>query len=187
MINPETTVIYLDLDGVLADFCYSVSEVARKHGLSPPDEYHSYDVHIELGIDKSTLWEWIEEEGVDFWVNMPITSYGKQLHTILWQAYGFHVMFVTARFTSKYAIEGTVEWIKKHFGEDALYFLTFARAKHLLASSKSILIDDFYKNLELFTKFGGNSVSAPTSYNNSQHNNDPLTYILNEVEKYAGD
>lgn len=79
-------------------------------------------------------------------------------------------------------IEGKLRWFAEHvpLSQDQLII---AKSKWALATSGSVLIDDYDKNVHLFRGYGGRAILFPRPWNSlHQLSNCPMTY----VESFAG-
>ena len=133
--------IYIDLDGVLADFESGVA------GYKESD---------------TVMWNFVNSIGPSFWENLSFLENGKEL----WE----HIKPLRPIILSahpkksevgekmvKEVIEGKRNWIKKHLGPE---FASSAKIvdrseKKLYAKSNTILIDDYIKNVTEFKEAGG--------------------------------
>jgi hypothetical protein len=144
--------IYCDMDGVLCDFD---SQFEHYFGI-PIKEYEQ-----EKG--SKALENAVDSAGLVFWSRMPWTPGGKHL----WDKIGSHgVTILSAPGKFKYAKEGKKLWISEHlrpqpvkvvFRESGLKHTVLAN-KSPEEVAKSVLIDDYGKNLRPWQESGGKIV-----------------------------
>jgi len=138
-------VIFVDMDGVLADYD------------------HGFDGKKPESIPK--MWEEVGEKGVSFWVDLKLMpgakelwNYVKKYDPIILSAYpnpkknGMKMV--------KDAIKGKRIWLKENFGEDvAKKAIIKTRAeKSNYAKENTILIDDLIGNIIEFNEAGGKGI-----------------------------
>lgn len=156
-------IIYLDMDGVLADFVSPTLALFNRLDLIdsgwPKGEYSLEKV---LGITTEQLWWAIDMVGVDFWAQLPIYPWALRLYRAL-ELYG-DVYLLSAPSSSPHSHAGKRLWMQQHFGESFnKYVLT--RHKHLLSGENRFLIDDHDLNCSKFASAGGAAVVFPQPWN----------------------
>lgn len=177
--------IFLDADGVLADFDKAAMEVhgrtidwlmaVRPRGL--------WDLTHPLGVTLDEFWEPIHNAGADFWENIELLPWAGELIKML-QGLDWYV--VTAPSTYKEgspSYHGKIKWLERHFGWRISKCL-LTSDKHLLARKGAILIDDRESNINAFTEAGGEGIIFP-SLGNCLHSMaaDPIPYVRKMLEK----
>lgn len=160
--------ILLDLDGVLADFW---GDALRTHGrvvdyaTRPPGEY---DIPKALGISDAEFWAKIDANGNawPFWAFMRLYPWAKQLYEGL-KALDDGLVFVSSPPEASFASAGKITWIQTHFGCEAARDLLLVPSEHkrLLASRRTVLLDDSSKNCAQFRAAGGEAVLFPQPWN----------------------
>jgi len=137
--------LYVDLDGVLADFDRAVFTLFGRPSRNIPD---------------SVLWPRIgRTEG--FFRKLPLTKDARAL----WDFIHPHsptvltgIPSITRNFQGDPA-EQKREWVAEHFGTELPVITCFSRDKHTYCIEPgSVLIDDTGKLAEAWTKAGGNFV-----------------------------
>jgi len=159
--------IYLDLDGVLADFTGAACAVhgRPKHLVRGWNWYRD-----DWGMSDECFWHPIETLGSAFYANYvrPFPWAYELLNDV--RRYG-HVIILTASPLHPGLAASKVEWIKKHLG--AVPVMTTcgnrdvrpAYLKGLLAGPESVLIDDSDDNTEVFRRNGGRAILFPQPWN----------------------
>lgn len=138
--------IYIDMDGVLADFETPTIEV-----LGPGFKYELKDL---------SGWEKLYAAKPDLYLELELMPNAKKL----WQAMkstGLQIQILTAiprRFYWLNAAKHKLQWVHKHFGEEVLVnFGPYSGDKHLFCRREvqDILIDDLDLNIKDWTAAGG--------------------------------
>lgn len=140
--------IYLDLDGVLADFIagykkyygnQDIAKVDMKELIAQKKTFADYSLYRDLPLfpEAKNLVKYVESLGVDVQI---LTSVGK--------------------YSPKDNAVDKVLWIKKHFPKYAKKFnyVTASADKAKFAASDTVLIDDRSKSTKPFAAAGGNVV-----------------------------
>lgn len=128
--------IYIDLEGVLADF------------LSQAESYNM--VNSKGLVD----WNSIRVAGASFWPTMPWTKNGKALfdiivHFCIENNINLCILAIANDDSMK---SGKTDWIKTNLHMNLLnvHFVKTGFDKSRFANASSVLIDDFYKNVAYF-------------------------------------
>jgi 5'(3')-deoxyribonucleotidase len=137
--------IYLDLDGVFADFEKRVIELFGK----PPNS-----------IDQTIFWKELGKFD-HFWKDLDLMSGSRMLYDAVMKIPNVHVAFLTAipRPTGKLstAADDKKIWVKEHFGTTCQVYTVVGgvnKAK-FIQTPNDILIDDTQKNIDAWNKAGG--------------------------------
>lgn len=136
--------IYIDMDGVIADF---VSSALAVHNF-PKDMYKpcgDYHMENQLGVSQREFWDKIDKAGEDFWVNMEPFSWTEDLIKVVSDLDEWMILSAPSR--NPQCLSGKMRWLHKQFGSkfhDVIFCP--AKKKYLLADDFSILIDDSDKN-----------------------------------------
>ena len=155
--------IFCDLDGVLVDFNRGFIELpSNTEKLSPKD--------YEKTHGKDSLWPLIDELGESFWENLQWMKDGRELWDYL-KRYDPIILSSPSKHPGCFA--GKTKWVKRHLGidqeavKDPADFtketrFILANHKHeyvqpakTLLGKEPVLIDDFSRKLEKWTKAGG--------------------------------
>lgn len=158
------TRIFLDLDGVLADWC---SAAILAHGRDPTDVILSwpsetYDLAQVLGISANAMWAPIHERGAQFWAELAPYPW---VHDIL---RGCQSVAPTTILSSPsldpQAAAGKIAWLQRMFGRGFRDFL-IGPDKPSCARRGAVLIDDRDEGCEGFVAAGGHAVVFPQPWN----------------------
>lgn len=135
--------IFLDIDGVLADF--------RK-------QCENYDCI------KGTIvnWDIVNSAGTKFWEEIEWSAEGKQFFKWIKQICDEENidLFILTAVKGTDAKTGRFNWIKKHIGLDRhhIIIVNSGKEKAYYAEPTALLIDDFSKNCSAFINAGGQAV-----------------------------
>ncbi len=146
--------IYIDLDGVLADFDKGVRELC---GLEP--RYQNGKVStIDAG-----AW-WARVAAVEhFYAKLDLIPGAKEMFDVLYDRYGAACEILSAlprpHRGVKYAAEDKTEWVRRLVSEKVVLNLVYRDDKKDFCTGKDcILIDDLEKNIEEWEANGGTGV-----------------------------
>ena len=99
-------IIFLDMDGVLADFCKGAYMVHGKQQLAgQPDNWNFYK---EWGMTPDEFWAAIENE--EFWANLDRFSWTVKLYEKCLEL-GDPMIFLTSPCMSPYCLSGKMLWL----------------------------------------------------------------------------
>lgn len=162
--------IYLDCDGVLADY---VGEANDWLGLPRNKPWTKWEGD---GID----WEKLNESMtfVSFWQDMQELPGAKKLYNNL-KKLG-KVYICTRPFRDPNCLYARSKWLWEKLGisiTDTIYM----HDKYLLAKPNTILIDDNVENVRLFAEQGGYSILYPATYNSKIVSPNKVEETLNKV------
>ena len=141
----ERPIIFLDLDGVCADFIGGVAKLTdndRDEVYNNPiwQEENSYNrVGEILGITETQLWYLISARGVSFWSNLETYPWFNDMYGEL-QDLG-DVIFLSSPTTDPFCLTGKLRWLQGHFGKQYRRYI-FTPLKDVMRFDNAILIDD---------------------------------------------
>lgn len=143
-------ILFVDLDGVLVDLLGGLGDIIGQDlkKLSKDEFDKVYYKFIE---DQS------HEQLVRFWSNLPPMSNYK----LLWDhVTKYQPLILTAAGNSIATCIGKKKWCEKHLKikGDRVFCSKNSSEKQYYASSKSILIDDFDRNVKQFKEKGGHAI-----------------------------
>ncbi len=139
--------IYLDMDGVVADFDTATSKIiGRSHSTNepwPPADWAKLRPYQRLYLD------------------LPLMPDAKQLVESVMELankHDYEVRFLTAVPKDNdfpWAFQDKMIWKQKHFGDIPIWFGPYSADKHFRSKSGDILIDDRTSNIDEWTQAGG--------------------------------
>lgn len=165
----------IDLDGVLVDF---VTGICAAHGSSnvydDPANHGKYEMEVLLGLSATQFWKPANEQ---FWADLPITDDFHALLGIVESAFGAeNVCLLTSPIANEGCTTGKVRWIYKHLPDYKRRFL-IGPVKHFCAHERSVLVDDYDKNVNNFREHGGKAVLVPRPWNSMHATKDAAGYV----------
>lgn len=170
-------VVFIDMDGVVADFNSRVLELAgMPDAKGPPGEY---EIFKALGITHDEMWEIVNGDP-GFWPDLEPYPWARDLVRSVAELVGQeNTYFFTSPSRDPQSTAGKVEWIYRHF---AAYKRQFFIGPHKwqCASPRTILIDDRDTTVEKFREYGGRAVLFPARWNSGHCINDDrrLEFVL---------
>ena len=157
--------VYLDMDGVLADFDKRFEDLS---GMKPGE--------FESKYGKNKFWDFIDEEHkVSFWVGIPEMPGAKQLVDAV-KKYNYELL--TAPSVKKQSYLGKILWVRNHkdlFGGKPRINFKKAKEKHEVKPNlqkTDILVDDRLDTIERWNAAGGTGIH----YQN-------ISQVLNDLGK----
>lgn len=159
--------IFLDLDGVLADFCGGISEVFGCDLRNVPQ----WDIPGYLKMQPEDFWDEIKLRGRYFWSELDKYEWSDALFTVA-NRVADQVYFLTSPIKDPNCHKGKMEWVRKHYpGMVSRTILT--GHKGLLSAPDRLLIDDGTHNIEMFEGMGeGDTILWPMPWNADSHYRD---------------
>lgn len=140
----KITTIYLDLDGVLANFIDGINKLGYTKS--------------ELDNFPNKIWPKIYMKGSYFWKNLKLMPGAIKLYNACCKKVGINnVIILTAIPHTAASKTGKQLWCKKYF-KFAKCICVKRTDKVLYANRHSLLIDDFYKNIDDFNQASGYSI-----------------------------
>lgn len=165
--------ILLDVDHVLLDWCgHALSTFRAKQGkfVTKTDLKILHNSGgkgpdaVALFGDRNTLNKHIEDMGVEFWSTIPKLPWADSLVKNL-KDYAltneFTLAFVTSPSYWCSAASPRMEYLQREWPKVPI---VITEEKHLLASNRSILIDDSNNNCDKFVAAGGNCIRIKNNY-----------------------
>ena len=157
--------IFLDMDGVLVDWCGKVMDLFQRHDIRDAlKESEPGKIHKLLGIDEGLLWKIINFHEHRFWSSIKPFPWTRHLIDTC-KALPCNVGILsspTGHFdTAPHACKGKTISIERLF-PDVPY--AFAYKKHLMASPTKLLVDDTGKKLRAFEEHGGKVFRFPNQF-----------------------
>jgi len=141
LIKPR---VYLDMDGVLADF---FSEWSRLAGVKHYKDINNTEETLQLVREHPT-----------FWIDLPMLPHARALVKTVIEKYGEYRICSTPLAGDERSKPGKIAWIKKHLSDmpPAEIVLTHSKADHALGNGvANILVDDYGVNVNKWRAAGG--------------------------------
>ncbi len=172
-------IIYLDCDGVIADWV----EQVHFYTDTPRQNWQAWDDFKRLGISQASLDDAMSL--VTFWKEMPLLPGAKELLAGLEATTKARRYICTRPYEHPNCLFGRSLWLKSNFNI-SISETIYMHDKWLLAHGASILIDDNEGNCELFRQMGGHAILYPQSYNTKVMPKNKTNFVLDEVAKIMG-
>lgn len=144
--------IYLDMDGVVADFEKRFKDLS---GMAPRE--------FEDKFGRTKFWDFIDEENkVGFWVGIPVMDGAKELVDYISK---HDYIMLTAPSIKKQSRLGKRLWVRNHVGDlfpsKPQIIFKFSKEKHKVKpelTNFDILIDDKQSTIDNWNNAGGNGI-----------------------------
>lgn len=204
--------IYLDLDGVIANFhAEAIRAHIRKGPLKTRHGTHSdpmeayelasnekwprgHSLQKYIGFDSlEQFWQPIDQDPL-FWRGIQPYPWYKKLIEMS-SGYCQHLVFCTSPSSHHYSWSGKALWLSLH-GLDHIPCVMMGvndnnrngqpspAGKWMLAAPDRLLLDDFHKQTGPFVEAGGQAILFPQPWNrNHEYCHDPLGYTLAELTR----
>lgn len=169
--------ILLDMDGVLAQFAESANRLFPQ----PLAEITEWDMCIQLGISEDEFWNRVEQEGEDFWTNLPEYPWAAGLVDALENF--APVTLASSPSRDPHSCSGKRKWMNSRFGHRFKKYM-LGSDKWLMARPDRVLIDDNQENIRKFREHGGEGILFPQKWNDLSHishNGDHISYVLQRL------
>ncbi len=160
--------IFLDLDGVLADMVRAAFAV---HG-RPRESLAGvgWDLPGQLNLSPAEFWFLL---GFDFWRDLDWHDDGRKLFAGLEAAFAPERIFLASSpCQTPGCLEGKVAWVRQHLPNYERR-LILTGAKYAIASRYKLLVDDHEGNVDRWREYGGKGVLVPRPWNRHAHLCDP--------------
>ncbi len=160
--------VFLDLDGVVADFVGGACALAGVPNAAdyraPKPGLVSYSMAEQTGC--ADIWARIQFRGEAFWRGLdvlpwavPLMEYLEARCSDLW------ILTSPAQFKiAPAAVHGKMEWVWKHLGYPQHRVIPLSE-KSLLAGRGRVLIDDSDEQVDAWREMGGYAVHVPQPWN----------------------
>ena len=160
--------VYLDQDGVLADF---IAGICRAHGRDDPYHYPEskgvwdiWELWGNMPLDQ--FWQPCE---YDFWSGLPKTPEAdaiQLLATYAAIASSSHVRVITSPSENSGCVNGKLDWLDHyypHLGHEVIFERD--KWKYAKVAQGSLLIDDNANNCDKWERAGGKAILVPRPWN----------------------
>lgn len=156
-------IIYIDMDGVLADFVGGVLSMYPGHKY---EEITQPDMAAILQVSPEKFWEKIDMWGGAFWENLALLPNAKRIVEEC-QGLASHIVFLTSPSLDVNSRHGKIRWVEKHFGRVDVCFSSHGK-HHYARGVRTLLVDDFDKNVDSFREAGGAALLCPRPWNSQR-------------------
>lgn len=157
-------IVFLDMDGVIADFHEAAIKLIRLNSEEAKLERTwlktSGDGMFRRPISDLVV-RALKTCDRDFWREIPILPWAHRLVDAV-GSLGFTTAVLSDPMDHNGAYNGKLDWLKDHFGDKLALVAT--SHKYLVARRGSLLVDDKEENCWNFIKSGGRSVVWPSPY-----------------------
>ena len=189
MINKYDRIIYLDMDGPLADFVNTAlfrfvnSEAVVAHMISTWPAGSGLDgLYAMLGITQDEFWNEINQGGIDLWRNLLKHLWADELISLA-EHFG-DVLILSSPARGGNSASGKLLWLADKLPSYSRRFiLTPKKFKHLLARPNDILIDDDPKTCGKWHNKGGEAILFPRPWNDHPDWLDPMVAVRRVLQK----
>lgn len=159
--------LFLDVDGVLADFTTGVCTFLNKP--NPYNDLKNRGIYAMEGLLGMTSIEFLNRLDKHFWAGLMPTVDCYDILSMCEQKFGKeNICLLTKPTPTPGCLEGKLLWIREWLPEYMEQVL-IGSGKHFCASRDAYLIDDHEANCEAFRAHGGNAYLLPALWN-SKHN-----------------
>ncbi|MDE1971029.1 MAG: hypothetical protein KGI50_05660 [Patescibacteria group bacterium] len=175
--------IFIDMDGVLANFIKSAYNVHGRQYTESEYPVGEYDIPKAMGLTTSQFWEPINARREEFWFNIPKYSWADDLIAMLREPW----TIASSPSQEPESASGKVKWLRYYFGLGFRNYM-LGHDKHHLAQSPmgmgTVLIDDNENQVNAFIREGGYGILFPQPWNNNYHHtHDRFGYVCIEYFK----
>jgi len=180
--------IYIDIDGVLADFVtgtmYSdeYKDLFDQAGVSE-DEIHDFNFYHLAGVE-FTDWEtWLYQTETDFWCGLPAYDYANDLIDLVTK-YDPAFKYLSHAVNDDAKV-GKHSWVAKQFknGSGNLICVNRAKDKAKFATCPDdVLVDDLPSNILQWQAAGGTGILWGQAWNENHSDDLPTARSLDELD-----
>jgi len=167
-------IIFLDMDGVVADYV-SAALLALKLDLNTP--VTTMDMAECLGITKKEFYE-PQVADIDFWININPYPWTQELVALAQEVGEVYISTAPSRHRG---VGDKIEWCRRHLGKWTQGRVMVGKPKFLLAGPGRTLVDDHPDNCEAFIKWGGKSILFPRPWNADKNPNPDWRSAIKDI------
>ena len=160
--------VLLDMDGVIVDFLGGAKAFHGKdykwhpHEPGKQTEQTSWNIEPIWGLTPQELWDPLDRP---FWAGLDPHPWMPQIIALLEGHFGVdNICLLTSPIRTPGAIEGKIDWIRKHLPQYRRQFLV-GPAKQFCAGPRHVLVDDHDVNIKKFSDAGGHTFLFPAPWN----------------------
>lgn len=157
---PRYDTVWLDMDGVLADFVGGAMRHTGKTHLRH-DDFCDYDIFPLLGTSADAFFRGIDEE---FWAELPrCPDFDRIVDYAFACGRTVGIASMPPPHRKAEALAGKRRWLARHLPQVSQ--IRFLDDKHTLASPGALLMDDLPRNVAKFRAHGGDAHLVPRPWN----------------------
>jgi hypothetical protein len=165
MSHPPKLQVFLDLDGVFADFDARVKRLCGKH----PNQ-----------LDRPRLWKIINSDA-RFFAELELI----EGCLLLWEATkDLEPIFLTGAPSSKIFQQQKREWVSRIFGPEFMVHVVPKRRKREFSGPHKVLIDDTPENIEQWIEAGGIGILHKGDHESTVHALQQLLALYREEQHH---
>jgi len=164
--------VLLDMDGVIADFFTSAimeHPSALNLGIVTPADLETrypkdkgWDIPSALGVTSGEFWRKIDT--YEFWRGLPAFAGAREFVESVSRM--VPVAICTSPSLNSDCCKAKVDWINLHIGNQYPVYLCYRGGKEMFANERTLLIDDYDRNVEAFRKAGGRAILVDRPWSN---------------------
>ena len=160
--------VFLDMDGVLADFVGGVHRVhGRPNCYDNPSNLGRFDIEACWGVSAEEFWE--PTDTFEFWNGLDkMPDADAFVDFVCGEFLTSNVAVLTAPSKACACFTGKRAWIERYYPQFKRRII-YGTAKDFLAGPNRILIDDRDRNVEEFAEHGGIGILVPRPWNSAYH------------------
>lgn len=155
--------IYLDMDGVVADFQARACELFARTDLLKRWPA-GLGVDQAIGVSRERFWEVADRKAPEFFAELKPLPWFDELYAELSEI--GPVVFCSRPTYNPDHVAQKLAWLQRRFGREFKSY-SFLQDKSLLAKPGSILVDDEADNVSSFSAAGGHGLLFPQPWNGS--------------------
>lgn len=165
----EVTRIFLDVDGVLANWVGGVCDLFGYDEREVLSVWNGeWDINHQLDISTKELWSRIDAAGREFWARLKPYPWAFELFEVCRSAAPTTILTSPSLHHSSPA--GKLLWLDEHFGRDQPFReYLIGPDKAACARPGAVLIDDSPHNCSEFNRLGGEGILFPRPWNANSH------------------
>lgn len=170
--------IFLDVDGVLADFRQGVCNAFGRPDATATKEWVFWDSWPDVTFE---MVNYICAH--DFWANLSFTEEGQSIFSAVVSKFGReNIYFLTTPMPNPESYSGKLAWLNKYFpGFEKRTIITMT-PKSVFAEPDTLLIDDNSNNVSNFYDAGGDAILVPRMWNALyMKRNNALGHVLKKL------
>lgn len=155
--------IFLDMDGVIADFTTAYLELVSSK--LTHDDIKDWDIYKYTNQTELEFWMSINEAGEDFYTNIPLYPWSMSLIKELRSKDDVVILTAVSELAPDAAV-GKIKWLNKYV--KPMIPIIIDSEKYRYASLNTILIDDKPDNIKRFINNGGKALLFKQPWNESE-------------------